>query len=214
MLQTIRNNRDPDKRFRKELQKANDKHDSLLQAGKISVAPEFGKLAIVASQGTTCDSDFSQNRQVAIFSEEAETLKYGEIASGYSGAEVFHAATATDVKLVLLDSEIAGVILVGHGSISALRLKNDRHFDWHDASRTSNHLKQGHFVQRMCGSYALYNSAPLGTFIVTDQTNITAAIGEAIDDVDPDEESFVRIYSNAKNSVDDIIALRDHYIYQ
>lgn len=57
----------------------------------------------------------------------------------------------------------------------------------------SDHLKQGYFVQRMCGNYNRDLSVPLGAFAVTSMSNIIAAPGVAFcPEIDPNDEHKLR----------------------
>jgi len=203
--------KEPDKRFRKDLLRAATKYNAFHDACEYSKTPELGKLAIVASQGTTTNSNLDPKKQVKVFLDEAEELLSSDLAAQYSSAEVHQVASNIDLSLILQDSDIAGIVLIGHGTIAALRLRNDKYFNWQDVSRASTHLKLGHFVQRMCGFYRVDSSAPLGTFVMADQRKVYAALGEAVEDINPPEESFISVFSEPKNSTEGIIDLRNRF---
>lgn len=202
------------RRFEKNLDARIGTHQKKLDNGLLSLAPHEGKLAILPSRGTTAVNSYSPTEQIRIFREEAETIADSEFAKQYDTTEVMPAVNKLDVDMALADFEVSGVVLIGHGTIAALRLHQDKYMNWYDASRATKQLKLGHFVQRMCGGFGIYESVPLGTFVVADQRNVLAAVGMAVDDLHPDDSLFAPVFDKPVNSFDDIVALRDkHYTH-
>jgi hypothetical protein len=60
-----------ERRFEKHIDKAIIAHQKKLDQGKFSLPPSEGKLAIIASRGTTANSMYSPEEQVKIFHDEA-----------------------------------------------------------------------------------------------------------------------------------------------
>lgn len=201
-----------ERRFEKHVDKAIIAHQKKLDQGIFSLPPDEGKLAIIASRGTTTNSMYSPDEQVKIFHDEAERVQYSEIAEQYDETEVYSAVNNLDIEFALGDREIAGMILIGHGTIAALRLHQDKFINWLEVSRSAKELKLGHFVQRMCGNYRISTSVPLGTFAVADQRNVIASLGAPIDDKYPDETLFQPVYNVPVNDATAMLELRDTYM--
>jgi hypothetical protein len=202
---------DSEKRFDRQLRKAVARHDYLLSNGKVSLLPEEGRLAILHSYGTTVNSEYSAEEQKEIFKSEAERISFSEIASLYGDVEVLPLVNKFDMDFAIQDANVAGIVLVGHGTLASVRMHQDEHYDWHDAERSTRQLKLGHFVQRTCGFLKREKSVPLGTFVVADQRKVIAPPGVGIDDKYPDESLFQSIYPAEVNDAETILALRDMY---
>ena len=179
--------------------------------GMFSAPVEQGKLAVVHSLGVTQDSDYAADQQKAIFKAEAEAVAEQQFAAQYGSREVYPVATPYDMNLILEDSEVAGVILIGHGTIAALRLADDKYYNWRNAERATRELKLGHFIQRTCGQFAVSQSVPLGTYVAADRRKLIAPVGLKIDDKHPDEDAFTQVYDTEQVTAQDVIALRDNY---
>lgn len=179
--------------------------------GMFSAPVEQGKLAVVHSLGVTQDSDYTADQQKAIFKAEAEVVAEHRFASQYKTTEVYPVATSYDMNLILEDDEVAGMILIGHGTIAALRLVDDNYYNWRNAERATRELKLGHFIQRTCGHFAVPQSVPLGTYVAADRRKLIAPVGIKIDDKHPDESVFTQVYDTEQVTADDVLALRDNY---
>lgn len=197
------------KRFEQQVAKAVDRHDMLLSEGWVSHVPVDGRLAILHSYGVTQNSRYSADEQKEVFKAEAHAVAASELADGYKDVEIRPLATGMDMDFAIQDRYVAGIVLVGHGTIAAIRMAQDHYYNWKDAERVVRQLKLGHFVQRTCGSLSVKQSLPLGTFVVADQRSIIAPPGVPIDDKYPDESLFQPIYSRETNTAADILALRD-----
>jgi hypothetical protein len=128
-------------------------------------------------------------------------------------------AVIGDMKIDFGDREVTDIILIGHGSISAMWADNGKHFDWQTAARAASYLKQGKLEQRMCGNLPYKKaesdipgaghieelphkySVPLGTFAVSELANLTAATGMSIPNVNPADELFRPVFPCSKASV-------------
>lgn len=199
------------RRFEKNVDRAIAIHQSKLDEGFVSLPPEQGKLVIIPSRGTTVNSRYSASEQIRVFGAEAEQIAASPFANQYAASEVMPAFTSMDVSFALADPEVAGLVLIGHGTIAAFRLHQDKYMNWHDTARQTRQLKLGHFVQRMCGEFRLHDSLPMGTFAVADQRHVLAAVGVPVDDKYPDESLFRPVYTEPVNDAQSIFALRDQY---
>lgn len=194
----------------KEVEKSYQAWLRHLEKGHFSLAPELGKLAIVASLGTVENSKLSFQRQRDVFMEEGESLQGKYIREGdYEDVELYQAHDARVIREVLRDREVSGVVLVGHGGAGHITLPHGEFFGWQDVAsenvRRGGHLKLGDFVQRTCGHIPPSGlTVPLPTFAVADQRKIRMPLGEAIPDEHPDDNSFRQIYDKPRNTPDDI----------
>lgn len=200
-----------EKRFARKLEKATAHHEKLLEMERFSLPIDQGKLAIMHSYGTTVNSEFSADEQKRIFREEAEEVAAGDWAAQYADVSVHPVASNLDMDLALMDREVAGVVLVGHGTIAAYRMLAGEYYNWESATRAVRELKLGHFVQRTCGEFRVPRSVPLGTFVVADRRNLIAPVGVAIDDANPEESVFTQVYPTDQVRAEDIIELRNKY---
>lgn len=188
-----------------------------------SLTPELGQLAIVVSTATAFDTGEGTTRdeQKKIFQAEADVVYESDLVKQYDDAQITRTAHREDIKRKLQDPDIAGMVLIGHGDIGSFWLDGGgERLRWHDVAKAAGCLKLGHFVQRMCGHYPRDISKtpftdiptlPLGTFAVVDQRNVIAAHGLAIPDEHPDETLFKPVYSDSRNSYEDILSLYKHF---
>ncbi len=203
--------RNSEKRFLKQLEKAEARHAMPLELGRFSLPIAEGKLAIMHSFGTTINSDYSPEEQKRIFKEEAEMVAASSFAAQYADTQVLPVASGIDMDFALMDQEVAGMVLVGHGTIAAFRMNEGKYYNWQNAERASKELKLGHFVQRTCGRFTVPQPVPLGTFVVADRRNCIAPVGIAIDDANPNEDLFTPVYETEYVDTADILALRDKF---
>ncbi len=198
------------KRFEKNVKKAVDAREELLQKNKLSVARGAGKLVIVVAGRADWNSGVSEEDQKKAFHEEADMLAE-KSQPMHEKVEVVRKSNSLDLEMHLRDKEVSDLVLIGHGSIGDFWTDDGGHFGWKDFSNNMNHLKQGNIVQRVCGHYALSTSVALGTFNVSDQRNVIAPVGKMIPDINPDESLFVPVYEKAHNTVEDILELTRKY---
>ena len=170
----------------------------------------LGKLAIIVSRVPDHNSTLTPREQHQAFLEEAERLKQ-ERAEQHQDVVIRRIAVASDMKFDFGDPEVTDIILIGHGSISAMWTDGGRNFDWRMAARSARSLKQGKVEQRMCGNLPTKKftnglggvieelphrySVPLGTFAVSNLSNVTAAIGMKIPEVHPSDDLFQPVFS-------------------
>ncbi|MBC7512068.1 hypothetical protein H7142_00190 [Candidatus Saccharibacteria bacterium] len=203
--------RNSEKRFHKQLEKAEVRHAAALELGRVSLPIAEGKLAIMHSFGTTINSQYSPEDQKRIFKQEAEMVAASEFASQYADTQILPVANGMDMDFMLMDREVAGMVLVGHGTIAAFRMNEGKYYNWQNAERASKELKLGHFVQRTCGQFTVPQPVPLGTFVVADRRNCIAPVGIPIDDANPDESLFTAVYENEHVGAADILVLREKF---
>ncbi len=172
-------------RFERNLGRAIEKRDDLLQKQKLSVASGGGRVAILYSTAKLfINSTEAQLKQNAIFREEAHCIA----ETNGKDRSLVQIAEPRSISNVLRDPEICDIILIGHGSIGNMKVTVGENYDWQDISFATKHLKAGRFVQRLCGTFrADGQSVPLGTFALSDVTNLRAPVGIPIEDVNPDE---------------------------
>lgn len=203
--------RNSEKRFLKQLEKAESRYATALELGRFSLPIAEGKLAIMHSFGTTIDSVYSPEEQKRIFRDEAEMVAASDLASQYADTQVLPVANSLDMDFALMDQEVAGMVLIGHGTIAAFRMNEGKYYNWQNAERASRELKLGHFVQRTCGRFTVPQPVPLGTFIIADRRKCIAPVGIAIDDANPNEDLFTPVYDTEHVGTAEILALRDKY---
>lgn len=214
------------KRFEKYVSSAARDHQAKLENGKLSLLSGAGILKIIVSR--TPDhrrSSGNPRQQHRVFLEEAEMLKE-ERDSQHALVQIQRIAHVGDMQLDFANPEISDIILIGHGSISALWGEARRNFDWRLAARAAKNLKQGKIEQRMCGDWP--NKRPfdaespthdprdsytvaLGTFAVTNFTNVIAAAGKVIPDEHPAADLFEPVYEQNDNILGQIQALNDRH---
>ena len=106
-------------------------------------------------------------------------------------ADIIEDATADDVQNVLWDRSYSSVIMIGHGALPYVYMRNEfrphrtndnkvvpgNRVDWRDVADMAEHLKLGVFIQRHCGNYARRLSVPLGAFAMSSHRNVLAPVG-------------------------------------
>lgn len=198
------------KRLLKDIQKASEKREHLLETGKTSLPSGLGKLAIIVSRAPDYHSKLSPKEQYAAFLEEAERLQQ-ERSKDHQQVTLSPMAVISDIKVNFGDYDVTDIMLIGHGSIGCIWAEDGRYFDWRDAARAASFLKQGRIEQRMCGNLPSKKgkvgdieveelphkySVALGTFAVTNLENVVAAVGRKVPDVNPSDELFQPVYLN------------------
>lgn len=211
-------------RFEKYVASAARNHTDKLDKGRVSLPSGEGILKIIVSR----TPDFRGNagdphEQHRIFLEEAEMLKE-ERRSQHQLVQIQKIAHVGDMQLDFANPEITDVILIGHGSISAIWGEMRRNFDWRMAAKSAKDLKQGKIEQRMCGDWPnkCYKepespefdprdsyTVALGTFAVTKFTNVIAATGMVIPDKHPEGILFQPVYREDEDIITQIQTLND-----
>lgn len=214
------------RRFDKYVISAARQHQTKLAEGKVSLPTGLGKLAIIVSRVPDHRRDAADPReQHRVFLEEAKLLE-AERKPWHQGVEIRRIANIIDMKLDFGDPEVTDIILIGHGCISALWAEGGQNFDWRMAAKAATYLKQGRIEQRMCGDWPNKRpvdtesprnnprdayTVPLGTFAVTDLTNVIAATAKVIPDAHPAAGFFEPVYERPGEPVAQIQALNERY---
>jgi hypothetical protein len=213
------------KRLVKQIEKASERRERLLQRGKLSLPSGQGILSIVVSRVPSHRSKLSPRDQHKAFLEEAYKLQQERLPD-HQNVITRRIAAIGDMRLDFGDPEITDIIMIGHGSISNLWTEGGTHFDWRLAAKAASSLKQGKIEQRMCGNFPKKGgktdgqpmpeavprySVPLGTFAVSVFTNLTAAVAKAIPDTHPGDHHFQPVYAESGDILGQILALNEQY---
>ena len=151
----------------KEFARALAKWDSLQEAREYSV--RNGEVAVMYSGRSFEEGD------VDAFTEEAYQLldAYKEIGMRPFVVDEF---TLDDVADVFRDRSVSDIVMIGHGTISAINIVDDKYpiLDWRHISLLSDHLKTGMFVQRHCGKFNRALNVSLGSFAMRSHDRVLA----------------------------------------
>ncbi len=188
-------------------------HNRLRDERRLSVPPDMGTMAIFYAVGGSSYSLLRPETEKAAFAEEAERVAE-ESKDKYARVRVMQVSDRFRVFNALQDPQVAGLTLIGHGTISAFYTGN-KPPRWSDVAtevqKEDGHLKMGKIVQRFCGGVDQRDSITWGTFAVYDQRNVLAPIGQGIEDLDPDEDAFRPVYSHEVNTPRQILAAHEPY---
>jgi len=182
--------------------------------GRMSLPPEAGQLAVLLCVQPT-RSTLSADQERAIFWEEAERIRR-ERQIEYNDVAIREVCSRAAIIDAIGDPEVAGLELIGHGSVSAFD-PDSRAFTWkHVADTVSDpqlggHLKLGHIVQRFCGEVRDSNSITWATFLPFDQRTILAPIGQNIPDDAPEQADYLQVYQYPSCTVEQINAAHKPY---
>ena len=199
----------------RQINGASKKRQELLDAGRLSLPRGAGKLAILVAQDPTISHTTSGFKLRQAFLAEAERLREERLGDNQDVVVRRH-VTPSLIKHELIDPEVTDMVLIGHGSIGSFQCDGSgNNFDWYGVSRAVTHLKQGNFEQRMCGSFPVGKYAvPMGTFAVADLTNVVAAAGRKVDDINPDEALFQPVFTEPDGPIQQIRQLNIMYFRQ
>lgn len=171
---------------------ATRKWEQLCADDAYSRPPSEGVVAILASYYTDPGLEFEQE----IFRAEALALA-GRFREVGRRAVVGLDVGFSDITRVLQDPTISDVHLIGHGTLSTFDVRVSGpaapYYTWEHVSTDANHLKQGLFVQRMCGVIRCDFSPPLGLFAVSRHCQVYAAVGEHFEPESIDDEVNLRL---------------------
>jgi hypothetical protein len=124
---------------------------------------------------------------------------------------------------IIADRQVSSLAFIGHGSLGSFRSWSSGSeqlgwLSWYHMPTVLNHLKTGHVEQRTCVGLNAYGqiSVPLGTFIVADQTKITAPRPGSLVSNCFGFEGFNNLlsppFSAAHNSVEDLVRQSGQYL--
>ena len=175
---------------RRQFKRAYEHWQTLKNQERLSIPNDEGVVAVLAS-------DFPFNleyyREEDAVQDEMDYWDFRNEAEDFANhlgdvgvpSEVIYGATANDLTSVIQDKEVSSIVVIGHGSISGILLRGQRHgiYDWRDVASATTHLKTGHFVQRQCGIFTRNINVPLGLFAVREFSQVLAATGQLFDPV-------------------------------
>ena len=201
-----------ERRYKNTLERIQKEYVRKLDEDKLSLPKKLGKLSIIVSNMPDHRGEATAADQIRAFHNEADELaEY--YSREYGAVNIYRKATEMEMGFELSNPEVAGLITIGHGNIGDFWLEGGEHIGWDKVAKLTKYLKQGEFVQRMCGNFPFASSVPLGTFAVSDQRNVIAPTGEVIDDLKPDESLFGPVYGKGRNDINDITDLiAEHYV--
>lgn len=159
--------------------RAMQKWEGLQASRALSVAADVGKTAIIVTSGEGVN-DAGIEAEVAekIFADEAERL--AEAIRLRGGRPEILRSTYANMINVICSTEVASIYTIGHGTLSSIDTDDELPFDWRIASKVSDHLKRGVFVQRQCGVVGRNLNVPLGLFVASSFSSVYAAVGERL----------------------------------
>lgn len=204
------------RRLIKDIAKASERRQRLLDEGRLSLPRGAGKLAIIVSRFPDHNNaDLTPEQQYRAFLEEADRLRQ-QRSQEHQEVVVRSLSVAGDMKIDFGDPEVTDITLVGHGTISFIRTDEGKYFDWHTAAKATSYLKQGRIEQRMCGNLLAPRdrnsyegtseglphrySVPLGTFAVSNLAHVIAAANMEIPNIDPADDLFRPVFSASQSS--------------
>lgn len=171
---------------RQKFEGAMNKWRGLKRDGKLSVPHEEGDVAVLCSYDIRIPKGklpiVDRLLEERVLRKEAKRIGKFVTKQGRH-AELILDFGYDDIKFVLQDPQISDVVVIGHGALPEVFIKDkplSEVFDWEDVSKHADHLKQGYFIQRHCGGYSRDLSAPLGMFAVSDFSHVHAAPGHVI----------------------------------
>ena len=192
------------KRYEKNLYNAYEKREKLLENDRIS--KPLATLAIYVSTATNLNSSTDPRGQIEAFIEEGEALKH-RYASKFNEVVLYTSVNKRLIDMDLADEEVSAIITVGHGCMGDFMLSGGEHYTWHDVAKATKYLKHS-IVQRTCGTVAKgVWTAPWGTFAVADQRQLYLPNGLSVPDINPDDECFQPIYTEANNNPETIMRI-------
>ncbi len=200
------------RRFHNHIDRHVDERAKKLRQGKLSEATGGeGKLAIIVSTAAKDRGGLSSDEQRLAFLDEADRLA-DERRDDHKDVSVLKVFGRRAVDMVLRDRRVSDIVLIGHGTIGSIVLPEkggfgSSYYDWLEATKQVDHLKQGTIEQRMCGNFPLFSSIPFGTFLVSDQRRVVAALNRAVPDRDPNPDMFQPVFTQANVSAETIRSL-------
>lgn len=204
---------------RQQFAQAMEKWERLRHAGQFSRAPELGMTAVIYSIYESVESDEDDEEQSFKLVESAEFANEArEIADNINAqngdAFVIRGLTPESLEEgVLANSDVASVVIIGHGTFSSVFTDQGDSIEWSDVSRMSTHLKRGYIEQRFCGKYRFRLSVPFGLFAARSARNILAAKGKRFcPETHPQHEA--RIMPITTRDMPTYQQIRDEFPYQ
>ncbi len=158
---------------RSQFNQALKKWDTLHAEEHFSVPVNQGDVAILCSD-YECTDPINGIPESVRYKMEAEQIARNLIQRDIP-SEIYYGFTEHDVHDVLTDPTISSVITIGNGNLSETYAHGGDSIDWRFVSLASDHLKTGRFTMRHCGQSIRQLSVPLGTFAMSDHSNVFGA---------------------------------------
>lgn len=201
------------KRTHKQLAKAVEQRDRLIDKERLSLPSGEGILSIIVSKSPSFKTNLTADEQYSAFMDEAEDLKeLNEYA--HQEVRIRQRAIPTDIKMEFADPEVTDIMMIGHGSIGTLWVDDGGKLGWRDIAKSAKYLKQGTIEQRMCGNFPLEFNVPLATFAAASLDKIFAAPNVVVPDINPPENIFIPIYNNQTDLLTQINDLNSQYTHK
>jgi hypothetical protein len=178
-----------------------EKREKLLDEQKLSVESGSGLTAIFYSLAVQNVDDVTSSLKIK---EQFRNEAYSISEAMGRDKTVVYKVSRFAIQNAITDIEISDLILIGNGSLNDYWITNGKvsteKYDWLKISRDSNHLKQGKFIQRTCGHLnRSQRNVPLGTFAVSELTNVVLPVGKYLDNFNPDESELVPVFHSNTN---------------
>jgi hypothetical protein len=190
------------------------KYTELENNGYFSAPTHEGYTAVIATSteytGNSYDTLNHIDAQNRIFEQEADVITRG-IANRGGDAEKIVTPSINDFLTVIKDPLCSDIIVIGNGCYRTVFF-DDQHLTWWNASLATDHLKTGSFAQRTCAHFNPKKlNVGVGTFIMRNQTQIYAPVGEMVVDENPDEELLAKqVYPKKPTQIADFIRLDEY----
>lgn len=175
---------------RKKFKAARHEWERLYEEQKFSAPSSVGLMAIMFSHYSPLNDEAERAREIGAFADEAEHFKRLANVLGKKATVTSGITLETLQESVLQRRDVSDVMLIGNGSFSHIWGDNGVAIDWNDLAVSTNHLKQGEFIQRFCGIFNRSLNTPFSTFAVTDPRKIYAPVGKLFaPEINEDDES-------------------------
>lgn len=217
------------RRFENDFQKALQRREHLLTESRFSVVSGTGELAIIMSlrpdhrliprtiKETGADWDECIAMQQDAVREQAQRIE-SERGAKHQDIRTYRATgDSFDWVLGKNSRHISDIVLIGHGSINGVWSEDrKRNYGWRDASKAARYLLDGVVEQRSCGHFPLKpgTNVPFGTFVVRHFSNVLAATGKFLPDIDTLDGIFQPIFDDSERIDDQIAKLNREYAHQ
>lgn len=193
------------------LERAVCKREKLLESAEFSAPLEDRHYGILVASP---DIDKEKLKEVGLDSEfefvdEGEMMRefYREIGHDASMAVVTDRDSAMSF---IINRRYTDLVMIGHGVLGRLML-DDNNLSWWHISRGLDHLKTGCFYQRHCGFRWDRLNIALGTFAVSDMTNVYASVGmpfqKEFEDYYEYNDGLDPVYQSSRVHLDDLIEI-------
>lgn len=202
---------------KQQFAQAMEKWERLRDDGKYSLAPELGMTAVIYSIYESVEVGDREPSfklvESAEFANEARMIA-DNINAQNGDAFIIRGLNKESLEEgVLANSDVANIVIIGHGTFSSVFTDEGDSIEWTDVSRMATHLKTGYIEQRFCGKYRFHLSVPFGLFAARSARNILAAKGKRFcPETHPQHEA--RIMPITTNTMPTYRQIREEFPYQ